>query len=67
MIPSEIIDLIQIMIVIGRRIMGCREILLADEEDMEGFIKAVPNIKGFPRVPRPVDMAELLKEIERKQ
>ena len=32
MIPGEIIDLIQIVIVIGRRIMGCREILLADVE-----------------------------------
>ena len=31
-IPGEIIDLIQIVIVIGRRIMGCREILLADVE-----------------------------------
>lgn len=41
-------------------------IIIADEGNMEGFIKAVPNIRSFPHVTRPVDMANLLKEIEKE-
>ena len=41
-------------------------IIIADEGNMEGFIKAVPNIRSFPYVTRPVDMANLLKEIEKE-
>ena len=70
-LPDEVFtekDAARRLLLIGRELKSAQKnlILLADEEDMEGFIKAVPNIKGFPRVPRPVDMGELLKEIERE-
>ena len=41
-------------------------IVIADEGNMDGFLKAVPNIKSFPYVTRPVEMAKLLKEIEKE-
>lgn len=41
-------------------------IIIADEGDMPDFKKAVPNIRSFPFVPRPIDMAVLLSEIEKE-
>ncbi len=41
-------------------------LLIADDGGRAEFMKAVPNLKGFPYITHPVDMSKLLKEIEKE-
>ena len=70
-LPDEVFeekDAARRLLLVSRELKSAQRnlIIIADEENMPGFVRAVPNIKSFPRIPRPVDMADLLKEIEKE-